>query len=267
VNPPETAPIVRFVEHVMGLPVSVALRGRHAADDLGRSAWAAAMEVFREVDRVFSTYRADSVISRLGRGEIGLADCPAEVAEVLALGETAERESGGAFSIRRPGPAGEHVLDPSGVVKGWAVERAAVPLRALEGTDFSLSAGGDLVCRTGDPAAAPWRIGIEDPRDPGRLVAVVPVANGAVATSGTAHRGEHIVDGRTGRPPEGIGSVTVVAASLTDADIDATAGYALGRDAVEWLETRPGRSGLVVWADGSTATFRGPLTSAVVRGR
>ena len=247
----------RLVEHVMGMPISLALRGRHVDDAAASAAWTAAVAELREVDRVFSTYRADSCISRLDRGEITLADCPPEVAEVLALGAAAERESGGAFAIRRPGPSGRHVLDPSGVVKGWAVERAAVPLRALDDTDFALSAGGDLVCRTTDPATPPWRIGIEDPHDPGRLVAVVPVATGAVATSGAAHRGQHIVDARTGRPPEGIASVTVVAASLTDADVDATAAYALGPDALGWLATRPGRSGLVVRADGTTATFRG----------
>jgi thiamine biosynthesis lipoprotein len=143
------------------------------------------------------------------------------------------------------------------VVKGWAAERAADQLRALAGTDFCLSAGGDLVCRTLDPHAPPWRIGIEDPRAPRRLVAVVPMETGAVATSGSAHRGAHIVDARTGRPPSGIASVTVVAASLTTADIDATAAYAQGRDAASWLQARPGRSGLVVWADGSTTSVRG----------
>jgi thiamine biosynthesis lipoprotein len=149
------------------------------------------------------------------------------------------------------------VLDPTGVVKGWAVERAADHLRALDSTDFCLSAGGDMVCRTLDPAAAPWRIGIEHPHDPSRLVAVVPVATGAVATSGTAHRGDHLVDARSGRPPIGVASVTVVAASLTWADIDATAAYAHGQDAVRWLRTRPGRGALVVWADGSTTLVNG----------
>ncbi|MFL6187812.1 MAG: FAD:protein FMN transferase [Actinomycetes bacterium] len=143
-------------------------------------------------------------------------------------------------------------------MKGWAVERAADHLRALEATDFCLSAGGDMICRTLDRDAPPWRIGIEDPHHTGRLVAVAPVHTGAVATSGTAHRGDHLVDARTGRPPAGVASVTVVAASLTWADIDATAAYAHGRDAARWLRTRPGRSGLVVWSDGSTTLVEGP---------
>jgi len=240
---------VRRVEHVMGMPISVALRGRHAGDARGAAAWAAALAVLRDADRTFSTYRPDSTISRLGRGAIALADCPPEVAEVLAIGAAAERATGGAFALRRDG-----VLDPSAVVKGWAAERAAAPLAALPDTDFCLSAGGDITCRTLDPAAPPWRIGIEDPHDPRRLVATVPVRTGAVATSGTARRGAHILDARTGRPPGGLASVTVVGRSLTAVDIDATTAFALGTDAERWLAHRGHHAALLVRADGSTLT-------------
>jgi FAD:protein FMN transferase len=250
----QVAAPARYVEHVMGMPISLALRGRHTDDAAARAAWGQTMAVLRAVDRVFSTYRTDSAVSRFGRGEIDLDDCPDEVAQVIALGLVAERESGGAFALWRPGADGTAVFDPSGVVKGWAVERAAAALRELPDTDFCLSAGGDLACRTLDPDGRGWRIGIEDPHDPRRVVAVVPLHDGAVATSGAAHRGQHVVDARTGRPPAGVASVTVVAASLTDADIDATAAYAQGRDAARWLSGRPGRTGLVVWADGSTTS-------------
>lgn len=244
------APIKRYVEHVMNMPISLALRGRHAHDEAGRRAWQRAMEVLIEVDQIFSTYRHDSCISRLARDEIGLADCPEQVREVIRLGEQAEIESRGAFSIWRPTADGTLTLDPSGVVKGWAVERAAQHLRILAGTDFSLSAGGDMVCRTLDPDSAPWQIGIEDPFDPTRIRAIVPLSNGAIATSGTAHRGTHITDARTNTAPDAIASVTVIADNLTWADIDATAAYALGPDATRWLAQRPGRSALVVWSDG-----------------
>jgi thiamine biosynthesis lipoprotein len=249
-----SAPAVatRHVEHVMGMPISLALRGRHADTRAGRDAWAAALASLREADRVFSPYRADSWVSKLDRGEVGLAECPTEVADVLALGRAATEQSGGAFSVYRPDAGGRLRFDPSGVVKGWAVQRAAAPLQALPDTDFSLGAGGDLLCRTADPDAPAWRIGIEHPHQPSRLIAVVPVRDGAVATSGTAHRGSHLLDARTGRPPLGVAQVTVIGPTLTWADLDATAAYAQGRDAARWLARRPGRTGLVVWPDATT---------------
>ncbi len=250
----------RKVAHVMGMPISLALRGLHVDDEQADQAWQDCLDVLHEADRVFSTYREDSVVSRLGRGEVDLASCPPEVHEVLDLGERARLESDGAFDVRRPGPDGRPVLDPSGVVKGWVVDRAARALEALPGTDHCLSAGGDMVCRTRRTGAPAWRIGIEDPHDPRRLVATVPVLDGAVATSGLAHRGDHVVDARTGTTPVGIASVTVVGPDLVWADIDATAAFALGPDALSWLRGRPGRSGLVVWSDGASDVFGAPPT-------
>jgi FAD:protein FMN transferase len=254
-------PVTRHVEHVMGMPVSVALRGRHAATGTGLDAWQAVLEQLREVDRTFSTYRNDSAVSRLRRGDVELASCPPEVAEVLELGRQAEQLSEGAFSIMLPGPDGRRRLDPSGVVKGWAGERAARLLATLDDTDFCLSVGGDVACHIADPSRPAWRIGIENPRDPSRLIAYIPIRSGAIATSGTAHRGAHLVDARTGQPPEGVASVTVVGDSLTWADIDATAGYARGRDCVRWLAGRPLHSALVVWADGSAKTISRYVTA------
>lgn len=257
---PGTVAVRRRVVHLMGMPISLALRGRHADTEQGRRAWDAVVAELQWVDEVFSTFRYESVISRLDRGELDLADCPPEVHEVLALGREAEQQSGGAFSIRLPRAGADPArrrLDPSGVVKGWAVERAARRLTALDDTDSCLSAGGDLVCRVADPARPAWQIGIEHPHDPHRLIATVPVRDGAVATSGTVHRGSHLIDARTGQPAAGAASVTVIGSSLTWADIDATAAFALGAEAVDWLTTRPVRGGLVVWSDGSTTTFRG----------
>jgi FAD:protein FMN transferase len=244
--------IRRRVEHVMGMPISLALRGRHASSVAADEAWQSVINQLREADEIFSTYRADSIIRRLDRGELTIEQCPPEVAEVIELGREAERVSDGAFSIRLPTPDGRRRLDPSGVVKGWAAQRASQFLAGLDDTDFCLSAGGDIVCHTGDADRAAWRVGIEHPLDPTTLIAVVPIRSGGVATSGTAHRGGHLLDPRTGRQPSGVASVTVIAASLTWADIDATAAYVHGRDAVQWLQTRPIRSALVVWTDGTT---------------
>lgn len=248
-------PIARRVEHVMGMPISLALRGRHAGDVTGDAAWNDALTLLRRADQTFSTYRTDSEVSQINRGEIGSGDWSADVHEVLAIAEQGRLQSGGAFDVWRTGPDGKPMLDPSGIVKGWAVQRASAALEDLTDTDFCLSAGGDMVCRTRDADALPWRIGVEDPGDPCGIVAVIPVHNGGVATSGLVHRGAHIVDPRTGCTPDHLASVTVVADDLIWADIDATAAFVQGLDALTWLATRPGRTGVLVHPDGRTELF------------
>ena len=252
---PPAVPLERYVEQLMGMPVSLALRGRHVDDIAAHDAWRRCLEILRGVDDMFSTYRDDSFVSRLNRGEVTVDDAPPEVREVLALGEQERRESGGAFDVRRTTYDGTTRFDTDGVVKGWAVQRASRAFAGLADTDYCLSAGGDMVCHVADDSRPAWRIGIEDPHDPSTLAATVQVRRGAVATSGHAHRGHHVVDARTGAIPTGVASVTVLADDLTWADLDATAAYALGPDALTWLRGRPGRRGLVVWDDGRSDVF------------
>jgi thiamine biosynthesis lipoprotein len=205
----------------------------------------AAAAWLHHVDEVFSPYRPDSQISRLAAGKLALSACAPEVREVLALCETAGRLSGGWFSARYAGG-----LDPTGLVKGWAVERAAAMLASGGADAVCVNGGGDVQVRGG-----PWRIGVADPLRPGALAAVVD-ADGelAVATSGPAERGCHIVDPHTGRPPAAaLASLTVVCRGLTDADARATAAYAMGPDrARRWLDALPGTDAFAVAADGTT---------------
>jgi FAD:protein FMN transferase len=221
---------VHRVEQIMGLPVSLRIEGR----EHGTDAVAAAGRVFawlREADARFSPFLPDSEVSRLDRGELSADALSPDLTEVLGLCERYRVESGGAFRMRLPGRG----LDPCAVVKGWAVQRGAELLRAAGVTTFCLNAGGDVVV-----AGRPWRVGVRHPEQADRVCAVVEVADGAVATSGRYERGDHIVDGRTGRAATGLLSLTVVAASLTEADAVATAGFAMGLEGVEWAAAREG---------------------------
>ncbi|MFI0038012.1 FAD:protein FMN transferase [Streptomyces mutabilis] len=216
---------MRRVEHVMGFPVSL----RVDDPDVPEEAADAVFRWLREVDARFSPFRDDSEVSRLGRGEV--ARVSPDLAEVLDLCEAYRVATGGAFDVRLPGRG----LDPSAVVKGWSVQRAAGLLRAAGARRFCLNAGGDVVV-----AGGPWRVGVRHPEDAGRLCTVLEVADGAVATSARYERGDHIVDGRTGRPATGLLAVTVVAPTLTEADTVATAAFAMGADGVEWAAARDG---------------------------
>ncbi|MEV6051446.1 FAD:protein FMN transferase [Streptomyces sp. NPDC052107] len=218
---------MRRVEHVMGFPVSLRI------DDEGDFG-AAADEVFawlRQVDTRFSPFKAGSEVSRYGRGELADAELSADLREVLGLCERYRAATGGAFDVRLPGRG----FDPCAVVKGWSVQRAAGLLAAAGARRFCLNAGGDVVASGG-----PWRVGVRHPEQADRLCAVLAVTDAAVATSGRYERGDHIVDGRTGRPATGLLSLTVVAPTLTEADATATAAFALGADGPAWAAARPG---------------------------
>lgn len=235
----------------MGLPVSVHLRGPGADGPVAAAAVAALFTDLRAMDALFSTYRADSRISQLNRGELSVPDAEPVVRAVIALCELARERTGGAFDARRlPLPGGGTGFDPSGLVKGWAVERAARQLTDLTGLDHYVNAGGDLVLHGTAGSSAPWRIGVEDPAAPSRLLDVLELTRGAVATSGGAHRGPHIVDPRTGRPARRLRAATVTGPELLWADVYATAAVAHGPAALSWLERLDGYEALLVDADG-----------------
>ncbi|MFH8707624.1 FAD:protein FMN transferase [Streptomyces rubrogriseus] len=231
----------------MGTVFSFDVRGGEPA--AVRAALDEAVAGLHRVDEVFSTYRDGSQISRLARGELTVAACAPEVAEVLELAAEAERVSDGWFSTRYRGR-----LDPTGIVKGWAVERAARGIAAACGASgVSVNGGGDVQLLGTPGSARPWRVGVSDPLRPGGLAAVVSaagVAELAVATSGSAERGAHVVDPRTGRSAvTDLLSVTVVASRLTWADCWATAAFAMGsREGLRWLESLPGVEGLLITA-------------------
>jgi FAD:protein FMN transferase len=212
----------------MGMPVKVGGDADHEAV----FAW------LRWVDATFSTYRADSEVSRLDRGELAPADAHPLVREVLERCEALRIETDGHFDARATGR-----LDPSGYVKGWAVERASA---LAGGRRFFIDAGGDVVLRGG-----PWRVGIRHPLERDRLAAVIAVSDAAVATSGTYERGEHILDPHTGRPPAGVLSVTVVGGDLGTADAYATAAFAMGEEGPAWTA---GLAAMTVLAPGRVLT-------------
>ncbi|MGW0083369.1 FAD:protein FMN transferase [Streptomyces sp. NPDC003393] len=230
----------------MGTVFSFDVRG--GEPEAVAAALRAAVAGLHRADRRFSTYREDSQVSRLARGELTVADCAPEVAEVLELGAEAERVSEGWFSLRYQGR-----LDPTGIVKGWAAERAARRIAAAGASGVSVNGGGDVQLLGSPEAHRAWRVGVSDPLRTGGLAAVVSAAAAkelAVATSGTAERGAHIVDPRTGRSAvTDLVSVTVLAPRLTWADCWATAAFAMGsREGLAWLQALPEVEALLITA-------------------
>jgi FAD:protein FMN transferase len=243
---------VERTEHVMGMPVTAHVRDPGFAPE----GLDAAFAWLREVDARFSTYRRDSEISRLDAGTLALADAAPTVREVLARCDALRSETDGYFDARARG-----ALDPSGLVKGWALDRAAA---LVDADALCLDGGGDLVLRGG-----PWRVGIRHPRERDRLCAVLELQDGAVATSAAYERGEHIADPHTGRPPRGVLSVTVTGPDLATADAYATAAFAMGAGGAAWTAGLRGYEAMTVLASDrvlSTAGFRGRSPRRVATG-
>lgn len=222
------------VEQVMGTVVSVSVR----SPDLDRAALHRLFAYLHEVDRRFSPYKPDSEVSRLIRGELSEADASPDLRAILGLCEDLHRTSGGYFDIRSHRADGRP--DPTGLVKGWAVEQASWLLESAGARDYHLNAGGDVIAAGEAEPGRAWRVGIRHPRQVDRLAAVLAVRDRAVATSGAYERGQHIVDPHTGRPPQGLTSLTVVGPSLTWADAYATAGFAMGLEGLGWVAGHPG---------------------------
>jgi thiamine biosynthesis lipoprotein len=200
-------------------------------------------------DEVFSPFRAGSEVSRLGRGEILPGDCVPEITEMLRACSRLGRDTGGYFTIYPDGR-----FDPCGYVKGWAIERASDMLSAAGSAGHIVNGGGDVACRGERAPGSPWRVGVAHPLRPGALACTVtgPPSGFAIATSGTSERGVHIFDPVAGRPALTFASVTITGPSLTLADAYATAAYAMGEPARDWVESLDGYEALAVTLDGGT---------------
>ncbi|HEV3035983.1 MAG TPA: FAD:protein FMN transferase [Solirubrobacteraceae bacterium] len=244
-RPVHVPPPIQRVEHVMGMPVIVEVCDMGFDETvLDRVfAW------LHFVDATFSTYRQDSDISRLNRGEIALADAHVSVQSVLRRCESLRRSTHGYFDVTAPMASVGGGVDPSGFVKGWAVNGAGLLLSRAGAKRWCVNAGGDI-CLNGAPNGRDsWRVGIQHPVERLALAAVLGLRSGAVATSGAYERGEHILDPHTGLAPEGVLSVTIVGQDLAVADAYATAAFAMGRAGAKWAATLPGHGAIVIFDD------------------
>jgi thiamine biosynthesis lipoprotein len=198
------------------------------------------------VDATFSTYKDDSEVSRINRGELAVQDASPEVREVLDRCEELRHETNGYFDAR---PQSEAVLDPSGLVKGWSVDRAAVILDEAGVRDYCVNAGGDMLVRGRAIPDDVWRVGIQHPLERDQVAKVVIANDLAVATSGAYARGDHVIDPHTRRPPEGVLSVTITGPVLATADAYATAAFAMGLDGPKWTARLRGYEAMTILAD------------------
>lgn len=222
---------------IMGMPITLEVLDITATQDDLNTVFA----YFVSVDETFSTYKETSEISKINRGELLPAQYSQEMKAILALSTQTKKDTDGYFDIWQDGK-----YDPSGIVKGWAIQNAAKMLHARGFHNFYVDAGGDIQV-AGSKNGHPWRVGIRNPFNRNEYVKVLVITNQGVATSGTAIRGQHIYDPYNRNTPLlDIASITVVGPNVYDADRFATAAFAMGKKGILFIEKLAGFEGYMI---------------------
>ncbi len=208
-------------------------------------------DYFHWVDNTFSTFKPTSEISKLNT--ILKAKPATRVAsllskdmqEILRLAEQTKHETNGYFDIRRG-----NMIDPSGIVKGWAIHNAAKLLKKMKLKNYYIEIGGDIEVAGHNSDGKPWTIGIRNPFNVREIVKVVSLMNKGIATSGTYERGKHIYIPEINMQATEILSFTVIGPNVYEADRFATAVFAMGKKGVQFIESLKGFAGYMINKEG-----------------
>ena len=227
---------------LMGMPITVEIVGARDATTIN-----AVFDYLHQVDARFSTYKDNSEISAFNRGEVLPANLSDEMKEVLQLSAITREQSRGYFEIRKA----DGTLDPSGIVKGWAINNAAKIIRSRGHVDFFVEAGGDVQSGGQNEEGREWRVGIRSPFHSDEIIKVVTPRGQGMATSGTYVRGQHIYNPHEPKKPiEDIVSLSVIGPDILEADRFATAAFAMGAKGIYFIENLSGFEGYMVNAQG-----------------
>lgn len=199
-------------------------------------------EYFCMVEDRFSVFRRDSEISKINSKKIKHPKYSHEMKEIFDLAEKTKRESFGYFDIERNGR-----LDPSGIVKGWAVFQAAKKLQSLGVKNFYIEAGGDIQTSGVNDEGKMWQVGIRNPFNHSEIVKTVTLSGEGIATSGNYYRGQHIYNPLSSAIPLAeVVSITVIGPNVLEADRFATAAFAMGKDGINLIENKQGLEGYMI---------------------
>jgi thiamine biosynthesis lipoprotein len=196
----------------------------------------------KKIDRIFSTFKSESEVSRLRRNDLSIQDASPEMQEVWQLSLLAKELTDGSFDpwCVKGG------YDPSGYVKGWAADHCISILRKYGAEHIQVNAAGDLSLFGGVQDEEPWSIGIRSPENKFQVLKVFDIFAGAIATSGTYELGAHIKDPHTGLIAIGARSATVIGPDGGLCDALATALVVTGRDGAT-IFSKPELQGYKVW--------------------
>lgn len=242
---------MKVTEGIMGMSVAVEVLDPCDGSDIDEI-----LDYFHAVDEMFSTYKKSSEINKINRKELRVEDASPEIKKILRLSEETKSVTHGYFDIHVEG-----IIDPSGLVKGYAISEASKKLSKKGYENFYIEIGGDIDIR-GLKNGQKWKVGIRDPRDTTATKGVLHLTNVGIATSGTYERGMHIYDPIKKKLANEVASLTVIGSDVYEADRFATAAYAMGKKGIEFLDTMDGLEGYMISRDGKeylTEGFRNYL--------
>jgi thiamine biosynthesis lipoprotein len=224
---------------IMGMPVTLVIED--ASADTG--AFQTIHDYFQRIDDQYSPYKPGSEVSRINDG-LPQAVWSREMKTILQLCEQTKQRTKGYFDVFHDGR-----FDPSGLVKGWAINNAARQLRRLGFKNFYVEAGGDIQVNGRNAEGEPWSIGIRNPFNREEILKVLRIARKGVATSGTYIRGQHIYNPHDDQAIKAVASLTVIGPNIYEADRFATAAFAMGRAGIGFIESLTGFEGYMITTD------------------
>jgi len=238
---------------IMGMPITIEIVGSDVAPHFKML-----FDYFRTVDARYSTYKKNSEISKINRG-LPKSKWSSEMQEVLELCEQTRSDTKGYFNISHHGQ-----LDPSGLVKGWAIANAANRLLIKRVNNFYIEAGGDIQVSGKDAAHKSWTVGIRNPFNVAEIIKTIAIDSQGVATSGTYIRGQHIYNPFLPETSiDHVKSLTVIGPNIYEADRYATAAFAMGKSGIGFIESVAGLEGYMV-TDDQQATYTSGFERFVV---
>lgn len=225
---------------IMGMPVRIQITDKFAkSNDIKKI-----FSYFRDVDQKFSTYKDNSEIEKINRGELRENQYSGEMKKILDLSEETKRLTNGFFDIKI-----NNKLDPSGIVKGYAIKKASDMLAKMGYKNFYVEIGGDIEVRGVNEKGKKWNVGIENPFNRKEIIKKIMLTGRGIATSGTYIRGNHIINPISKAKADSIASITVIGPNVYEADRFATAAFAMGERGINFIESLNGFEGYLVTKD------------------
>jgi len=234
---------------LMGMHITIEVVDRHVTrEDID------ALYVYStSIDMTFSPYKKASEVSKINDDLLTPNQYSDAMQTVLRLSEETKKETYGYFDVYHKGK-----LDPSGLVKGWAIWQAAQMLEKNGFNNFYVDAGGDIQTSGKNIQGTPWSVGIRNPFNSKEIVKVLILSGSGIATSGISERGQHIYNPHAENTEiTDIVSMTVIGPNVYEADRFATAAFAMGKKGIHYIQQQPHVEGYMIDTQGIATYTRG----------